>query len=74
MRQMLHFAFDAIKVFIIFTGCTILFYYGIIWLNQEYQEYHRYEKPKGTAVKVSAYHNQESTWLDRLIFFYHNGE
>ena len=25
-----------LKVFILFTGCTILFYYAIMWLNEEY--------------------------------------
>lgn len=74
MRHTLHFIFDALKVFIIFTGCTVLFYYGIIWLNQEYQEYHRYEQPEGSAVKVSGLESGGYTWVDRLIFFYQNGE
>lgn len=67
--------FQSIKVFIIFTGCTILFYYGIIWLNEEYQDYHRYDEPEGAAIKVSTMENTEDlSVLDRLILFYLNGE
>ncbi|MFH7819222.1 YqzK family protein [Neobacillus thermocopriae] len=65
-----------LKVFIIFTGCTILFYYGIMWVSEEYQNYHRYDEPKGTALKVSNEVNNtsNSSLLDRLIYFYLNGE
>lgn len=67
--------FRTLKVFIIFTGCTILFYYGIIWVNQEYQDYHRYDEPDGTAIKVSTMESQEDlSVIDRLILFYLNGE
>jgi hypothetical protein len=67
--------FHALKVFIIFTGCTILFYYGIIWINQEYQDYHRYDEPNGAAIKVSTIEGEEDLpLLDRLILFYLNGE
>lgn len=74
MKTWFHFVFDVMKVFILFTGCTVLFYYGIIWVNQEYQNYHRYEQPEGSAVKVSTFHSEEGTWFDRLMLFYHNGE
>ncbi|OIK09485.1 hypothetical protein BIV60_23790 [Bacillus sp. MUM 116] len=68
-------AFQTIKVFIIFTGCTILFYYGIMWVGQEYQNYHRYDVPEGAALKVSSeVKNENLTWLNRLILFYLNGE
>ncbi|WP_442594680.1 YqzK family protein [Neobacillus sp. D3-1R] len=67
--------FQSMKVFIIFTGCTILFYYGIIWLNEEYQDYHRYDEPEGSAVKVSTTESTDDmSMLDRLILFYLNGE
>ncbi|KAB2338390.1 DUF4227 family protein [Cytobacillus depressus] len=67
---------QTVKVFVLFTGCTILFYYGIMWLNEEYKDYHKYDEPKGAAVKVSASANssEPSSWLDRLILFYLNGE
>lgn len=65
----------AFKVFILFTGCTILFYYGIMWVNEEYQNYHRYDEPEGAAIKVSAQSSEdEPSMLDRLILFYLNGE
>jgi hypothetical protein len=67
--------FRTFKVFIIFTGCTILFYYGIIWVNQEYQDYHRYDEPEGTAIKVSTLEGSDDlSFMDRLILFYLNGE
>ncbi|MBL4954065.1 YqzK family protein [Neobacillus sp. YIM B02564] len=63
------------KVFLIFTGCTILFYYGIMWISEEYQNYHRYDEPEGTALKVSnPVKEDNSTWYDRLMLFYLNGE
>jgi hypothetical protein len=67
---------QTVKVFLIFTGCTILFYYGIIWVNQEYQDYHRYDEPKGAAIKVSTTidSNENMSIIDRLILFYLNGE
>ncbi|SFA97697.1 MULTISPECIES: YqzK family protein [unclassified Bacillus (in: firmicutes)] len=67
---------QTLKVFILFTGCTILFYYGIMYLNEEYQNYHRYDEPEGAAIKVSnAVKNEESSsWYERLILFYLNGE
>lgn len=66
---------NTIKVFIIFVGCTLLFYYAILLVSNEYESYHRYDEPKGRAVKVIQTNREnESTWLDRLIFFYQNGE
>ncbi|MDX8359738.1 YqzK family protein [Cytobacillus sp. IB215316] len=67
--------YDILKVFILFTGCTILFYFCILWINQEYQEYHRYDQPEGNAVKVvKMIENKDESWLERLKFFYLNGE
>ena len=68
-------ALKTLKVFIIFTGCTILFYYGIMLVNEEYQNYHRYDEPEGAALKVSnAVHEEDSSLVDRLMLFYLNGE
>ena len=68
-------AFQTLKVFIIFTGCTILFYYGIMWVSEEYQNYHRYDVPEGSAIKVSNVVKEDrSTVLDRLMLIYLNGE
>ncbi len=74
MRKVLHMMFDTIKIFILFTGCTILFYYGIMWINQEYENYHRYDEPQGSAVKVSTIQQEDFNWYERLKFFYHFGE
>lgn len=75
MFSFIKIAFQTIKVFILFTGCTILFYYGIMWMNEEYQNYHRYDKPEGAAVKVSnAVKEEGSSAIDRLLLFYLNGE
>jgi hypothetical protein len=64
-----------LKVFILFTGCTILFYYGIMWVNEEYQNYGRYEAPKGAALKVSNTGQETGASLfNRLVLFYLNGE
>ncbi|WP_456278439.1 YqzK family protein [Bacillus sp. AK128] len=75
MITWLKLAFNTVKVFILFTGCTILFYYGLIWINQEYQDYHRYDEPEGSAIKVTAMVSEsENSLLDRLKLFYHFGE
>ena len=66
--------FQMLKVFLLFTGCTILFYYSIVWINEEYENYHRYDEPEGSAVKVSTTEQQTDTWFERLLFFYRDGE
>ncbi|WFA03566.1 YqzK family protein [Bacillus sp. HSf4] len=73
--KMLKTAADMIKVFVLFTGFTVLFYYAMIWINSEYENYHRYDKPEGAAMKVASMEGvDENSWFDRLIFFYLNGE
>lgn len=63
------------KVFLLFTGCTIVFYYTLIWFNEEYQEFHRYDEPTGSAIKVNSNLNtDEYTWKERIFLFYLNGE
>ena len=67
--------YQTLKVFILFTCCTILFYYGFIWLNQEYENYHRYDEPEGSAIKVfQADSDERVDWWNRLLFFYLDGE
>ena len=64
-----------LKGIYLFTGCTVLFYYGIMWVNEEYQNYHRYDEPEGAALRFRMQIMKRSTaWLDRLILFYLNGE
>lgn len=43
---------DTVKVFILFTLCTFLFYYGLQLLHNEYEQIHRFDPPEGPAVKV----------------------
>jgi len=75
MFSFLKMAFHTLKVFLLFTTCTILFYYGMMWVNEEYQNYHRYDEPKGAALKVSNAAQEEGPSLfDRLVLFYLNGE
>ena len=68
--------FDALLVFFLFMGCTLVFYYGILWVSDEYKEYHRYEEPQGRAVKVVQQGNPEfmEESLYRLRLFIKHGE
>ncbi|MDC3413112.1 YqzK family protein [Aquibacillus sp. 3ASR75-11] len=72
MKRVLPFLKDAIKICIIFIGCTLLFYYGLRIMNTEYENYHRYDPPSGRAVKVFE-HDQQSI-IDRLSIFFRLGE
>ncbi|MFK3958638.1 MULTISPECIES: YqzK family protein [Bacillales] len=75
MRRGLLLVLDTMKVFLLFTGCTLLFYFGILWVNQEYQNYHRYDVPQGKAVKVVQMESGiQHTFLERLNLFYQTGE
>lgn len=67
---------QTIKVFLIFTTCTILFYYAIMWISEEYQNHKKYDEPEGQAVKVVSDHHieNETNWFNRLVMFYLNGE
>lgn len=67
---------QTVKVFILFTGCTLLFYYGILWISNEYESYHRYDEPSGKAVKVFQMDgvSSSSSWVDRLKLFYREAE
>lgn len=66
---------DMLKVFILFTGFTILFYYAIIWVNSEYEDLHRYDHPEGAALKVTnMVDNEKESLINRLMFFFDNGE
>ena len=75
MKTSLALILHTCKVLILFVGFTVLFYIGMVWLNQEYQSYHRYDEPKGTAIKVTkAVDSNSDIWLDRLLLFYLDGE
>ncbi|GIN55699.1 YqzK family protein [Lederbergia ruris] len=75
MRNTLKTLFGTLRLLALLIGCTILFYYGIMWINQEYENYRRYDEPEGSAVKAFQPESQRSdAWFSRLILFYQNGE
>lgn len=75
MKTLFNQMFQTFKVFILFIGFTILFYIGMMWINEEYQNYNRYDEPEGTSIKVSSSEDvATSSWIERLKLFYLNGE
>lgn len=75
MRHYIRLALRTLKVFLLFTGCTIIFYYAIMWVNEEYENRHRYDQPEGDAVKVSSNVDEFSfTCFERILLFYFDGE
>lgn len=75
MRHYIRLALRTLKVFLLFTGCTIIFYCAIMWVNEEYENRHRYDQPEGDAVKVSSNVDEFSfTWFERILLFYFDGE
>lgn len=75
MKLLLKHMLYTIKVFLLFIGFTIIFYIGMVWLNEEYQNYNRYDEPDGKAIKVSSIGEESgSSWFERLKLFYLNGE
>ncbi|HEU5138607.1 MAG TPA: DUF4227 family protein, partial [Bacillales bacterium] len=40
MMSWLRVFWDTLKVFVLFVGCTVLFYYGLMWIDHEYESYH----------------------------------
>ncbi|TMW73683.1 YqzK family protein [Alteribacter natronophilus] len=69
---------DTLFVFVLFMGCTLFFYYGILWVSDEYENYHRYDEPEGKAVKVIQPAGERVydpvSVKDRLKLFYMHGE
>lgn len=72
MLRWMHLLKDTIKIFVIFTVCTIVFYYGLRMMNDEYEQMHRYDEPEGSAVKVFQW--QDESIIDRLSIFFRLGE
>ncbi|WP_404452910.1 YqzK family protein [Virgibacillus necropolis] len=68
MKRML---WDTLKVFVIFTACTFLFYFGLRIMHAEYKEFHRYDPPEGPAVKV---YDDGNDFMDRFNLFFRLGE
>ncbi|GAA0346865.1 YqzK family protein [Bacillus carboniphilus] len=76
MKKGVRLIIHTVKVFLLFTLCTILFYYGMIWVHQEYQNYQKYDEPDGSAVKVfeDAGDDKFLSGYERFIYFFLNGE
>ncbi|WP_018931625.1 DUF4227 family protein [Gracilibacillus lacisalsi] len=72
MSSIVKIFFEMMKFFIIFVLCTILFYYVIKALHQEYEKLDRYEYPQGNAVKV--FQQEEPDVWERLSIFFRLGE
>ncbi|WP_082233931.1 DUF4227 family protein [Halobacillus massiliensis] len=63
---------ELIKVLIIFTVCTSLFYMALRVIHDQHERSHRYDPPGGAAVKVST--SVDPEWTDRLFIFFQLGE
>jgi hypothetical protein len=71
----LKWVWNTAKVFIAFSLCTLVFYFGLLWINHEYQNYHRYDEPEGKAVKVFNLDSKsDADLLKRVFYFYQMGE
>lgn len=62
---------NTLKLFILFVCCTLLFYFGLRSLHEEYERYHRYNEPEGEAVKVFL---EEQKVMDYIYLFFRLGE
>lgn len=68
---MKQFIWDFFKIAVIFICCTCIFYIGLRFMYQEYEERHRYDEPIGPAVKVF---DEESGLIDRIQLYFRLGE
>lgn len=75
VKAFLRAVWDTIKVFVLFVCCTALFYYAMMWVEKEYENYHKYDKPKGSVEVYQEYGEDPGfDWLKRLQIFYKIGE
>ncbi|TCT25648.1 uncharacterized protein DUF4227 [Melghiribacillus thermohalophilus] len=72
MGRVIHLVKEFLKVLIIFMVCTIFFYYGLRLMHEEYENFHRYDRPEGRAIKV--FDQNDGNLLDRLSIFFRLGE
>ncbi len=52
MKRSLKTLLDTARLFVLFIGCTFLFYYGLKWLDHHYSSTPKYTQPSDGAVKV----------------------
>lgn len=61
MKQLIR---ETLKMFIIFITCTFLFYFGLRFMQAEYDQIHRYDAPEGHSVKV---YETNDRLIDRIF-------
>lgn len=69
--SMQRYIINIIKLCLLFLCCTLLFYFALRAIHYEYDYYHRYDEPEGTAVKVFV---EENNVIDYLYDFLRIGE
>ncbi|WP_028783109.1 DUF4227 family protein [Thalassobacillus devorans] len=72
MKHVWLFLKDTLKILIVFVLCTSFFYMALRMVHLEYERYHRYDEPKGAAVKV--FNQEDISWPERLSIFIQLGE
>ncbi|MBM7838209.1 hypothetical protein JOC54_001440 [Alkalihalobacillus xiaoxiensis] len=72
MKLVLH----TFRASLLFIACTMIFYYGILWVTAEFSDFNKYDEPEGKAIKVSTTHIEGDgiDVLDRMKLFYLIGE
>jgi len=70
---------DICKLLLVFTTLTLFFYGMIVWVVEKIEPPHRYNQPKGKAVKVLQFENlpvmkNMDDFKNRLLFYYWFGE
>ncbi|WP_160141532.1 DUF4227 family protein [Salicibibacter halophilus] len=66
---------NGFKILIIFAGCTAMFYYGILFVIDEYQGDERFEEPEGNAIKVFDQDSGDDfSFRERLLHLWLHGE
>ena len=68
---MRHYIFNVVKLFVLFLCCTLLFYFGLRALHDEYERYHRYDEPEGQTVKVFL---EDHNVMDYIYLFFRLGD
>jgi hypothetical protein len=52
LKAMMKLILDSVRLLVLFLGFTVLFFYGLKWLDHHYESYNKYDKPSDGAVKV----------------------
>lgn len=68
---MQRYMYNVIKLLILFICCSLLFYFSLKAMHDEYERYHRYDEPEGATMKVFL---EQHELLDYLYLFFRLGE